>query len=222
MSNPIYFPPSDPPPPASFAPPLGPPPGVTDETIPSEPPPAYYPQTQPTNQAANGFIDLTPLSQVMNLAESIHPLDPPPECFSTSTPIRIRSHSFESFWIPSLGPRLASGFQILYNPDLLEHHGISQDDWVRLVRDLGVAARLAEQGKPAVANRPRPPEILSRQGLYSSRAQTRPYDQAFIRTPVDETRALIAVWNECALERRKLRVSLHAKEGGYQLLVEAL
>ena len=29
------------------------------------------------------------------------PLDPPPACFSTSTPVRIRSRSFETFRIPS-------------------------------------------------------------------------------------------------------------------------
>ncbi|KAG9009391.1 hypothetical protein FRB94_012048 [Tulasnella sp. JGI-2019a] len=216
----MYNPPSDPPP-QDFTLPPGPPPRV-EETAPSEPPPAYSPQTQPNQQAVEGFIDLTALSRVMGPAESIHPLDPPPECFSTSTPIRIRSHSFESFWIPSLGPNLAGGFQILYPPALFEPHGISQDDWVRFVRDLGVAARLAARGKPAIARRPGPPAILSAQRLYSSRAQTRPYDQAFVRTPLDETKALIEVWNESAFERRKLRVSLHAKQGGYQLLVEAL
>lgn len=69
-------------------------------------------------------------------------------------------------------------------------------------------------------------------GLTGSRAAANgPYDQTFARSPANEVRALIAVWNESAFERRKVKVELRtraiATQGqgigeGYELYVEAL
>jgi hypothetical protein len=53
------------------------------------------------------------------------------------------------------------------------------------------------------------------------------YDSHFTRSPGEEVQALIAVWNQSAFERRKLRVSLQFKgrediKGAYELLVESM
>lgn len=162
------------------------------------------------------------------------PLDPPPECFHGRTPLRIRSHSFPPFRIPSLGPTLAAGFEPLYAPDALDPHGISADDWSRFLRDLRVAAHLAMRGVSAVAPdraTQAPRVIRGNMGILSGprAAGGGPYDNAFTKTPVEEVNALIAVWQGSAFERRKIKVTLHnrADEGrtqraGYDLYVEAL
>ncbi|KAI5987937.1 hypothetical protein EDC04DRAFT_1461926 [Pisolithus marmoratus] len=171
-----------------------------------EPPPySNRPGTSPPKWQPQ-FEDLTVTSLQRLSTESRRPLDPPPECFSTPSPLRIRSHDFLSFTIPSLSDKLLDGFRVLYPCDLLEKHGITRDDWVRFLEDLTIAARLSAQGR-------------IRFGVV--------YDAVFARSPLREVRALMSVWNEGAFERRKLRVSLHVREdrgkkSGYYLLVESL
>lgn len=55
------------------------------------------------------------------------------------------------------------------------------------------------------------------------------YDASFGKTPVEEVQGLIQVWNESALERRKVRVTLRPmndvqarRREAYELFVEAL
>ncbi|KAI6016181.1 hypothetical protein EDC04DRAFT_558885 [Pisolithus marmoratus] len=190
-----------------------------------EPPPySNCPGTSPPKWQPQ-FEDLTVTSLQRLSTESRRPLDPPPECFSTPSPLRIRSHDFLSFTIPSLSDKLLDGFRVLYPCDLLEKHGITRDDWVRFLEDLTIAARLSAQGRSAVGSRI-PPTVFPTHGPFIVRFGV-VYDAVFARSPLREVRALLSVWNEGAFERRKLRVSLHVREdrgekSGYYLLVESL
>ncbi|KAF9226020.1 hypothetical protein BS17DRAFT_749311 [Gyrodon lividus] len=156
------------------------------------------------------------------------PLDPPPNCFSTTSPLRIKSNDFPSFRIQSVGDKLTDGFRILYPSNLLERHGISQPDWVRFLEDLGIAACLSGEGLSAVGSRV-PVTPLPARGVFPSRATTgATYDSHFMRTPLEEVHVLIDVWNQSAFERRKLKVTLQTKpgdamnNGGYELVVKSL
>lgn len=171
------------------------------------------------------FIDLsTELPHHSSVAPR-KPLDPPPDCFSTPSPLRVKSNDFPPFRIPCAGNTLADGFRILYPSGLLEKHGIKQVDWTRFLEDLGIAARLAAQGLSAVGSRV-PITPLTR-GVFGTRTIGMAYDSHFTRSPGEEVQALIAVWNQSAFERRKLRVSLQFKgrediKGAYELLVESM
>lgn len=154
------------------------------------------------------------------------PLDPPPECFSTPSPLRIRSHDFPSFGIPSVSHRLSDGFQLLFPCAVLDKHGISRSDWHRFLEDLTVAAKLAMQGLSAVGSRASS-KSLHRHAPSMIPAPGAIYDVSFTRSPLDEVKALIGVWNESAFERRKLSVRLQTKEEqairvGYELVVNSL
>lgn len=179
-------------------------------------PPAWQPQ----------FEDLTAESLQHLSADCRNPLDPPPDCFSTPTPPRIRSHDFPPFIIPSLADRLPDGFRVLYPRGLLEKHGITRNDWVRFLEDLIIAARLSAQGRSAVGSRV-PPTVFRMRGPFIAGHVGTAYDAAFARGPLREVEALLGVWNQSAFERRKLRVSLHVrddgdKKPGYRLLVESM
>jgi len=158
------------------------------------------------------------------------PLDPPPDCFSVPSPLRVKSHDFPPFAIPSITSTLADGFKLLYpsDPDLLTRHGITKEDWLRFLEDVVIAARLAGLGLSAVGSRV-PVVPLPARGLFGGSRGTAgtAYDASFVRSPRDEVQALMQVWNEAALERRKLRVSLvtivgGAMRSGYEILVESL
>ncbi|OAX39060.1 hypothetical protein K503DRAFT_769832 [Rhizopogon vinicolor AM-OR11-026] len=195
------------PPPYSFSP--------SSATTSSPAPPIWEPY----------FIDLSP--ELHQQSSVIHrkPLDPPPDCFSTPSPLRVKSNDFPPFRIPCAGNALADGFRILYPSGLLEKHGIQQADWTRFLEDLGIAARLAGQGLSAVGSRV--PIVPLTRGVFGTRTTGMAYDSHFIRNPREEVQALLAVWNQSAFERRKLRVSLQFKggadiKGGYELLVESI
>lgn len=199
------------PPPYSFNPPSA-------SATPSPAPPILEPY----------FIDLSPQSlHQQSTVIPRKPLDPPPHCFSTPSPLRVKSNDFPPFRIPCAGNTLADGFRILYPSGLLEKHGIQQADWTRFLEDLGIAARLAGQGLSAVGSRA-PIAPLTR-GVFGSRTAGMAYDSQFTRSPRDEVQMLIAVWNQSAFERRRLRVSLQFNggvdsdiNGGYELLVESM
>ena len=155
------------------------------------------------------------------------PLDPPPPCFSIPSPLRIRSHNFPPFHIPAVSDKLTDGFRVLYPNNILERHGICRSDWVRFLQDLGIAARLSHEGLSAVGSRgPVAPLITHR--IFPSRAFGAVYDGHFARSPVEEVCALIQIWNQCAFERRKIRVSLLVRPIGasrkktYTLIVGSL
>jgi hypothetical protein len=159
----------------------------------SEAPPAYTKNAPQGSQTLtlNGdgdvkFETLPPAPAFPPDADG--PLDPPPSCFSTPSPARIRSHSFEPFRIPSKTNRLQDGFQPLYPPSLLGAHGITPEDWAIFLRDLQLAAGMAQQGRSAVApNRGRAPTKIVRGILGGPRsAAGGPYDQAFVKTPQEE------------------------------------
>lgn len=197
-----------------------------DRDSPDDEPPPYssLPDTSPPKWEPR-FDDLTAESHQRLSIESRQPLDPPPECFSIPSPRRIRSHNFLSFTISSLSHKLVDGFCVLHPRGLLEEHGITKEDWVRFLEDLTIAARLSAQRLSAVGSRiPAKPFHLRGPFIINFRVA---YDAAFARTPLQEVGALIAVWNESAFERRKLRVTLHVREdegkkSGYYLLVESL
>jgi hypothetical protein len=186
-------PPGSPPSRTQYAPPLGPPPpDVDDKPSTSEPPPAYTKSPTASNIALplnNPDIKFERLSSLPALPPGAEgPLDPPPDCFTTPTPIRIRSHSFEPFRIPSRGPRLLDGFEPLYPLSLLQHHGISAEDWAQFLRDVQLAAAMAERGVSSIApRRPGGPKPIIR-GILGGPSSARggPYDQAFVKTPQDE------------------------------------
>ena len=154
------------------------------------------------------------------------PLDPPPSCFSIPSPVRIRSHDFPPFRIPAVSDKLTDGFRVLYPHNILEKHGICRADWVRFLEDLGIAARLSHEGLGAVRSRvPVAPLIPHR--IFPSRALGAVYDGHFARNPVEEVRALIQIWNQCAFERRKISASLQVRPGtsgkkSYALIVQSL
>ncbi|KAI6131405.1 hypothetical protein EDD16DRAFT_855361 [Pisolithus croceorrhizus] len=191
-----------------------------------EPPPySSQPDTSPPRWQPQ-FEDLTTESLQRLSTETRKPLDPPPECFSTPTPLRIGSHDFLPFMIPSLSEKLTDGFRVLYPHGLLEKHGITRNDWVRFLEDLIIAARLSAQGRSAVGARI-PTRVFTIRGPFIMSLVGTAYDAVFARGPLREVKALLAVWNESAFERRKLRVSLHVREDGgkksdYYLLVEFL
>ncbi|KAG2139226.1 hypothetical protein DEU56DRAFT_800256 [Suillus clintonianus] len=169
------------------------------------------------------FIDLSTQHPSVLLRK---PLDPPPDCFSTPSPLRVKSNDFPPFRIPCAGNHLADGFRILYPSGLLEKHGIQQADWTRFLEDLEISARLAGQGLSAVGSRV-PIAALPVRGIFGARAPGVVYDSQFTRSPRDEVQTLITVWNQSAFERRKLRVSLQINGGvdnmaAYELLVESL
>ncbi|KAH7881907.1 hypothetical protein F5I97DRAFT_466808 [Phlebopus sp. FC_14] len=154
------------------------------------------------------------------------PLDPPPQCFSTPSPLRVKSHDFPPFRIQSVSENLTDGFPVLYPCDLLEKHGIGKSDWVRFLEDLGIAARLASEGFSAIGSRA-PVTTLHSRGIFTSPTSGAVYDSLFTKSPLDEVHALIDVWNQSAFERRKLRVLLQMKsesstKAGYELVVESL
>ncbi|KAG1726030.1 uncharacterized protein EDB91DRAFT_1061870 [Suillus paluster] len=172
------------------------------------------------------FIDLSPELPQHSSIIPRKPLDPPPDCFSTPSPLRVKSNDFPPFRIPCAGHQLADGFRILYPSDLLEKHGIQQADWTRFLEDLGISARLAGRGLSAVGSRV-PVTALPIRGIFSTRATGMAYDSQFTRSPREEVQTIISVWNQSAFERRKLRVSLQIKVGAdtraeYELLVESL
>ncbi|KAF9237710.1 hypothetical protein BU15DRAFT_62914 [Melanogaster broomeanus] len=172
------------------------------------------------------FEDLSSQSLSPSLLHR-RPLDPPPDCFSTTSPIRIKSNDFPPFRIPSVGDKLADGFRILYPFNLLDNHGIGQLDWVRFLEDLGVAACLAGKGLNAVGSRASA-TLHPTRGIFPSGVTGAAYDSQFMRSPLEEVHALIGVWNQSAFERRKLKVTLQIKAGdmmsriGYELVVESL
>ena len=171
------------------------------------------------------FEDLSSQSSPSSLSR--RPLDPPPPCFSVPSPLRIRSYNFPPFRIPAVSDKLADGFRILYPHNILERHGITRSDWVRFLEDLGVAARLSCDGLSAVGMRvPIAPLIPHR--VFPSRVLGGVYDRHFARCPIEEVRALIQIWNQCAFERRKIRVLLQAQpiemsgKLSFVLIVESL
>lgn len=246
---PSYRPPPGRPPPASGPPLSLPPPPIAcpiplashrasanQTNTPDEPLPPYTAKsTDPLPTWAQSgsprFIDLT--HNTPNTSPPHLPLDPPPECFSTPSPPRIRSASFAPFRIPSRERNLAGGFVLLWAPDELVHHGIAQGDWTRFLLDLGTTARMAAQGLSV-----RGGAVTATGGVGAGGGRLLQlavgnrgtvYDAAFVKTPVEEVQSLVNVWNESALVRRKVRVSLHPKvdaggrqKEGYDLLVEAL
>lgn len=155
------------------------------------------------------------------------PLDPPPLCFSIPSPLRIRSHDFPPFRIPAVSDELTDGFRVLYPYDVLERHGIGRADWVRFLEDLGIAARLSEEGMSAMGSRVPVAPLLAHH-IFPSRSLGAVYDARFARNTAEDVRALIQMWNQCAFERRKLRVTLHvrsigtSRKMGYALVVESL
>ena len=223
--------------PLSVAAPNGPPPPFQPpvahvlDTPGSEPPPPYTPHTSdplPTWASLTPrFEDLTQSEKPSDLVRA--PLDPPPECFSTSTPLRIRSRAFAPFRIPSRGTNLSGGFRLLYAPDVLSRHGISARDWVRFLQDLAIVARSAPL---PVAPIPTPKSSSPPSPLIGWLIRGRAgsvYDATFGKSSLDEVTNLINVWNQSAFERRKLKVTLHLKSDdrgnileGFELLVEAL
>lgn len=111
----------------------------------------------------------------------------------------------------------------MYAPEQFAPHGISVEDWTRFLQDLGLIARLSARGV-SLRGSTQPLRV----GFVRGRAGAA-YEAVFAKTPVEEVQDLIAVWNESALERRKIRVSLHTRvdaggprREGYDLLVEAL
>jgi hypothetical protein len=194
MQNQQYAPPPGSPPSRThYAPPSGPPPPhVDDEQATSEPPPPYTKNPTASNQAlplTNPDIKFERLSSLPALAPGAEgPLDPPPDCFTTPTPVRIRSHSFEPFRVPSRGARLLDGFEPLYPPSLLQHHGISAEDWAQFLRDVQLTAVMAERGVSSVApRRMGGPKPILKGVLGGPRAvHGGPYDQTFVKTPQDE------------------------------------
>ncbi|KAI9458062.1 hypothetical protein HD554DRAFT_1753946 [Boletus coccyginus] len=190
-------------------------PTSADECSPFDDPPPWEPQ----------FEDLS--STLPSVPQSRRPLDPPPPCFSIPSPLRIRSHNFPPFRIPAVSNKLTDGFCMLYPHDILESHGIYRSDWIRFLEDVGIAARLSHEGLSAVGSRvPVAPLIAHR--FFPSRALGAVFDGHFTRSPVEEVRALIQIWNQCAFERRKIRVTLQVRSIGmngkkrYALIVESL
>ena len=171
-----------------------------------------------------GFEDL---SSLLPLPLCRRPLDPPPPCFSTPSPMRIRSHDFPTFRVPAVSDRLTDGFRMLYPYNILERHGIGRADWVRFLEDLGIAARLSSEGLSAIRSRVPVAPLLARR-IFPSHALGAVYDGHFARSPLEEVRALIQLWNQCAFERRKIRVTLQIRPIGmsgkkcYMLVVESL
>lgn len=216
-----------------FPPPASPPPFEDTESTDEAPPP--YTRNQTIPRTAVDVVDFILIPPVLSSSHNLKPLDPPPECFSSPTPLRIRSHSFSPFRIPSVGKSVQEGFRSLYpsDPNLLGSHGIRTDDWARFISDLGLTARLAVQGISAFSERGTATSF-SVTGLFGliggSRARSSGlYDAAFVKTPVEDVKSLIAVWNESAFERRKLRVTIVVRSDeagtsreGYDLVVEAL
>ncbi|PSR76374.1 hypothetical protein PHLCEN_2v8470 [Hermanssonia centrifuga] len=213
-----------------YAPPDTPPITVYPNPPPSEnsrsdPPPPYTAKaTDPLPAWSAPTPRFTDLSASARATDLLHlPLDPPPSCFSTPTPVRIRTRSFEPFRIPSKGGTLSDGFRLLYPSDELGPHGISDEDWGRFLSDLAIAARTASQGLSVMSTSPPP-----RTSFLRGKAGTI-YDSAFGKSTVVEVQDLIHVWNQSAFERRKVKVKLQNKTGpdgrtkdGYELLVEAL
>ena len=191
------------------------------------PPPYSDPLSSSPPKWEPQFEDLTPAATLRKSDEMERsPLDPPPECFSVPSPLRIRSHDFPSFRIPSLSDKLIDGFGILYPRALLEKHGITREDWVRFLEDLTIAARLSARGLSAVGSRVPVKPLLTR-GPFIMWLPGTVYDAPFRRSPLEEVKALIAVWNESAFERRKLRVTVQVrvemgKKAGYDLVIESL
>ncbi|KAH0834651.1 hypothetical protein J3R83DRAFT_10161 [Lanmaoa asiatica] len=185
------------------------------ELSPLDDPPPWEPQ----------FEDLSSLLPLPVLHR--RPLDPPPLCFSIPSPLRIRSNDFPPFPIPAVSDKLTDGFRVLYPHNILEKHGINRADWVRFLEDLGIAARLSAEGLSAIGSRlPVAPLLAHR--IFPSRALGAIYDWRFVRSPVEEVRGLIQIWNQCAFERRKIRVRLQVRPIGtsgrksYALIVESI
>ena len=91
-----------------------------------------------------------------------------------------------------------------------------------------MAARLSNEGlSPIRSHAPVAPSFIYR--IFPSRTLGAVYDGHFARSPVGDVRALIQIWNECAFERRKVRVRLEIRPSGrsggkrnYALAVESL
>lgn len=84
-----------------------------------------------------------------------------------------------------------------------------------------MAARLATQGLGIRGESPRTTGL----GVGSMRGRV--YDAQFSKMPLEQVQDLMEVYNECAWERRKVRVTLKVNSGnrgleGYGILVEAL
>jgi len=102
------------------------------------------------------------------------------------------------------------------------------EDWADFL--LGVDLAIATAGQPnksLQSTKHLGPFVIG--GLAGRGFAGRQYDAAFAKTALEEAMAIIAVWQDSAFNRRKLRVSLHprtAADGrnpsGMDLLVEAL
>ncbi|KAI0338356.1 hypothetical protein BDW22DRAFT_706973 [Trametopsis cervina] len=155
--------------------------GSTNQLPDTDPPPPYTANPLPPPAwSSTRFVDLTEREHPSDLIRL--PLDPPPACFSTPSPRRIRSQSFAAFHIPLRGTRITEGFRLVYAPDDFASHGISAEDWTRFLQDLGIAARISLQG------------VLPRTDLIGGRAGTA-YDAMFKSTAVEAVQDLINVWN---------------------------
>ncbi|KAH7093913.1 hypothetical protein BKA62DRAFT_721799 [Auriculariales sp. MPI-PUGE-AT-0066] len=232
---PAYEPPSapcrTPPAPAEHHLPPDSRPPIDDDIGPSDPLPPYSESARnPILARVDHDVKLVNISAV--IASRVHertgPLDPPPECFSTPTPLRIRSKSFQTFRVPSVSARIVDGFQPLYASEQLSTHGITAEDWADLL--LGIRMTTLTAGQPnrsLQSTKELGPFILA--GLAGRGFAGRQYDRAFAKTALEEAMALVAVWDGSAFARRKLRVSIHPRSDdarhtlvGYDLLVEAL
>jgi hypothetical protein len=211
------------PPPGS--PPLQPGQAAKEPENPSEPPPPYSKSPAAGSVLAHPTLVTLSISPVTLGRERDGPLDPPPSCFSTPSPARIRSRSFESFRIPSVSSSISDGFQPLYAPNELGSHGIGEHDWAEFLAGIHLAAINAGSTKPL-------PKMSAVGGMVSGltgRAFAgRQYDKAFVKSPLEEAKALVEVWQGSAFERRKLRVNLQPRveesgkrREGYDLIVEA-
>ncbi|KZO96188.1 hypothetical protein CALVIDRAFT_481673, partial [Calocera viscosa TUFC12733] len=172
---------------------------------------------------------LVPLP-VPSYPATYRPLDPPPECFSTPGPWRLKSRAFAPFRVRSVGRSLAGGWEGMYAPPL-EGSGIARADWARFLGDITHTARLAREGISALS----PKRVLHPHSGFRtllsgpSAVEGGPYDQAFRRSETEEVAALVGVWNGSAFERRKVRVTLLPIADGtgerrarWELFVEAL
>ncbi|KZT59652.1 hypothetical protein CALCODRAFT_507373 [Calocera cornea HHB12733] len=209
----------------------------SDDRAPSGPPPAYtrhasgsdLPPPPPPPPFSPGPTQLLPMP-VPSHPAGYRPLDPPPDCFSTPGPWRVRSRDFAPFHVRSLSSSLAQGWEGVWAP-ALEAHGITQADWARFLGDLTHTAALARDGISALSPKraSHPPSGIRTLLSGPWAAEGGPYDQAFRRTEPEEVAALLGVWNGSAWERRRVRVSLRVvpdelgeRRERWELLVEAL
>ncbi|KAH8553272.1 hypothetical protein BGW37DRAFT_485110 [Umbelopsis sp. PMI_123] len=68
------------------------------------------------------------------------PLEPPPECFSRAPQNSQQPAPFSPVQIPCAGPRLENGFPMMYPGYVLSTHDIPEQDWIRFIQDIAIAA----------------------------------------------------------------------------------